>query len=264
VISYWENKGNYLRWAAASGFDDWWRGIDPNEDSHGWFKEVFFPSVDRLETVFSSIEASEGAAYMRENMRGPIREHVYWGSMRDRMPASQTDDLLGTKWPQESPEDGTATTNSQQRRICVPGRKNLAVIRSGQDWTDTKPKERKLYVETMHPVLIKGMDFLRDHGEEVGCFSNRFMEVVDPKGAITSTDKTFGLGYFDELGSLEKWSREHKTHLDIFGRFLQYAKELQNEISLRLFHEVLVLEPEQQEFEYIGCHPKTGMLASLS
>jgi hypothetical protein len=76
-------------------------------------------------------------------------------------------------------------------------------------------------------------------------------------------DKTFGLGYFNDLASLERWSKQHKTHLDIFGRFLQYAQELGGDISLRLFHEVLVLEPEQQDFEYIACHPGTGMLASL-
>jgi hypothetical protein len=31
-------------------------------------------------------------------------------------------------------------------------------------------------------------------------------------------------------------------------------------MCLRLFHEVYVLEPDQQSFEYIGCHAETGML----
>jgi hypothetical protein len=89
------------------------------------------------------------------------------------------------------------------------------------------PEERKLYLETMHPVLIKGMEFLRDHGEEVGCVCNQLMGVVDPRAPEQGTDKTFGFDYFDELALLVKWSKQHKTHLDIFGRFMQYTKELE-------------------------------------
>jgi hypothetical protein len=263
IIAYWESKANYLRWTSESGFGKWWQTLDPEKETHGWFKEIFFPAVERFETVFSNNQACEGAAYMRENMSGPIREHVYWGSMRDRLPVSQTDPLRGTKWPDDTQKQMADTKETNRKRIHVQGRKNLAIIRSGQDWSNTTPAERKLYLETMHPVLIKGMNFLRDNGEEIGCISNRFMEVIDPTATAISTDKTFGLGFFNDLASLEQWSKQHKTHLDIFGRFVQYVKELQEDMSLRLFHEVLVLEPEQQDFEYIACHSGTGMLASL-
>lgn len=136
------------------------------------------------------------------------------------------------------------------------------MIRSGQDWSGTDSHERELYLETMHPVLIKSMDFLTHEGSQVGCMSNRFMEVIDPDGSPKSTEKTFGLGYFEDIAYLEGWSKHHKTHLNIFGRFIQYAKELENNVQLRLFHEVMVLQPEQQFFEYVGCHQGTGMLAS--
>lgn len=113
-------------------------------------------------------------------------------------------------------------------------------------------------------ALEKGMGFLRDHGDEVGCYSCRFMDVVDEATMRPDKmDRTFGLAYFDDLASLERWSREYATHLNIFGGFLKYAKKLDNNITLRLFHEVLVLQPEQQLFEYIGCHEGTGMLVSL-
>ena len=195
---------------------------------------------------------------MRESVSGPVLEHVYWGSMRDRLPLSQTDGLLGEK--QNGSKEDSQTLGY---RVNVPGKSNLAVIRSGQDWSNTYPEERELYLDTMHPVLIKGMNFLRDEGKAVGCHDCRFMKVTDPKTLRTDTDKTFGLAYFDDLASLEGWSKEHKTHLDIFGGFLQYAKRLNGNISLRLFHEVLVLAPEQQTFEYVNCHPHSGMLRSL-
>lgn len=256
IIAYWSSKEAYSEWTSASGFDEWWSKLDAEED-HGWFREIFFPPVERFETVFSDNIKPEGAAHMRENISGPILEHVYWGSMRDRLPATQTDSLPG-----ESSNQAENASQTAKRRICVTGKENLCVIRSGQDWTDTRPEERKLYLDTMHPVLIKGMDFLRDQGAEIGCYSCRFMEVLDLQMIEPNTDKTFGLAFFDDLSSLEKWSREHKTHLDIFGGFLKYARELENNISLRLFHEVLVLEPYQQLFEYINCHSGTGMLAS--
>ncbi|KAK4448925.1 hem-containing dehydratase protein [Podospora aff. communis PSN243] len=263
ALAYWPNKAAYESWADDSGFKTWWQGLRP-DGPNGWFLEIFFPTMDRFETLFNTDTAREGSGHMGQCMSQAVQEHGYWGSMRDRIPLSQTDDLAGEKAPLEeykaSPGKPLPTG-----RVVVPGRKNLAVIRSGQDWLDTTPEERKLYLETMHPVLTKGMDFLRDHGEEVGCYSCRFMEIVDAKTAKPEgIDRTFGLAYFDELASLEKWCKEHPTHLAIFGGFFQYAKKLENNVTLRVFHEVMVLEPEQQYFEYLGCHSGTGMLVTRS
>lgn len=264
VIPYWLNKADYEQWSSDSGFGAWWESLEPSSEN-GWFLEVFLPSIDRFETVFSDNIVPEGAANMREAISGEIQQHVYWGSMRDRMAAAQTDHLVGERaFPKSDPAPADKKGNTQHRRIRVPGRPNLALIRSGQDWSNTTPQERKLYLETMHPVLVRGMTFLRDEGEEVGCISNRFMDCMHKTDAGKITERTFGLSYFDDLKSLEGWSKQHKTHLDIFGRFLQYAAELQNNVSLRLFHEVMVLKPEQQVFEYVGCHDMTGMLASMS
>lgn len=90
--------------------------------------------------------------------------------------------------------------------------------------------------------------------------------MLDPVTRQPNQDRTFGLAYFDELGSLEGWSRRHKTHLDIFGGFMQYVNCLgEGEgVGLRLFHEVFVLRPEQQFFEYVGCHGNTGTLVLLN
>ncbi|KAI1734288.1 hem-containing dehydratase protein [Xylaria scruposa] len=262
ILSYWPSTAAYKQWAAESGFQQWWNALDPERESHGWFVEVFFPTMDRIETAFTSNKVVEGAAQMKESISGAITEHGYWGSMRDRLPVSQTNPLQGDKadWETTKVEDSA----SAKRRIRIPGTPNLTVIRSGQDWSDTYPAERELYLSEMHPVLTKGMDFLRDHGDEVGCYSCRLMDIVDMKTGTADLDRTFGLAYFDELASLERWSREHPTHLAIFGGFFRYVKKLENHITLRLFHEVMVLKPEQQLFEYIGCHAATGMLTAVN
>lgn len=259
VIAYWDDKSSYEKWREASGFEAWWKGLDSKTEQHGWFQEIFLPTMDRVETVYSDLNEPEAHGTMSEKLSGLIREHVYWGSMRDRLPISQTDELTGEK--ASSPELPADTTKA---RVQVPGKQNLCLIRSGQDWSKTNPDERKLYLDTMHPVLIEGMNFLRDNGEEVGCYSNRFMDILDRNTFKPgNTDQTFGLGYFDDIASLEKWSKEHKTHLNIFGGFLTYVKKLNFNVTLHLYHEVFVLKPEQQVFEYVGCHPKTGMLGGL-
>ncbi|KAL1584807.1 hypothetical protein WHR41_06552 [Cladosporium halotolerans] len=258
AIAYWATPSDYEAWLAESGFAAFWDDLKPDGDV-GWFREAFSPSIDRFENIFSDNEVPEGVAHMRESVSRELQEHVYWGSMRDRLPISQTDLLVGNH-DQRSAVDEVTDTRSQ--RIRVPGRRNLAIIRSGQDWSGTDAHERELYLTTMHPVLIKGMEYLTHQGSETGCFSNRFMEVIDADDASRCMEKTFGLGYFDDIASLEAWSKKHRTHLAIFGRFHQYAKELENNLQLRLFHEVLVLTPEQQDLEYVGCHEDTGMLTA--
>ncbi|KAK1752628.1 hem-containing dehydratase protein [Echria macrotheca] len=266
ALAYWPSKSAYETWTAESGFQTWWTSLDPSTSPNGWFLEVFLPTTDRFETMFNTPTHAEGSAHMRESMSDPIREHGYWGSMRDRLPLSQTDPLTGT--PDARPSTTTTAPisnnpSSSNKRIIIPGKKNLTIIRSGQDWHDTTPKERDLYLSTMHPVLTRGMDFLRDNGSEVGCYSCRLMDIVDAKtGSSERIDRTFGLAYFDELASLERWSREHPTHLAIFGGFMQYARTLGDEVTLKVFHEVMVLREDQQFFEYVGCHGGTGMLAA--
>ncbi|KAM0815794.1 putative Phenylacetaldoxime dehydratase [Seiridium cardinale] len=262
VLAYWVSKQAYHDWAELSGFNQWWQGLEPERQEHGWFLEVFFPTMDRFETVFSNNEVPEGAAHMREGISGPIEEHVYWGSMRDRLPLSQTDELVGDHYSADTRATTGTSADTASRRVVVQGKRNLAIIRSGQDWSETSPEERKLYLETMHPTLTKGMNFLRDNGAEVGCYDCRFMGIVDPTNGEVGENRTFGLAYFNDLKSLEGWSKQHPTHLDIFGGFLKYAKTLDNNVTLRLFHEVLVLEPGQQLFEYICCHDGTGMLTA--
>lgn len=261
-MAYWPSSTAFKTWKVESGFESWWQSKDREADGHGWFLEVFLPSMNRFETVFSNNEIPEGASNMREKISGEIGEHGYWGSSRDRLPAAQYDQLEG-EGPGEAVQVSSvdsAESDTKTKRVRVPGKKNLCVIRSGQNWSATLPAERKLYLETMHPVLVKGMEFLRDEGKSIGCYANNLWDIVDPSTYEANLEKTFGFGFFDDLSSLERWSKSHQTHIDIFGGFLMYAKKLNNVLSLQLYHEIYVLEKEQQFFEYVGCHDETGML----
>ena len=113
-------------------------------------------------------------------------------------------------------------------------------------------------MENVHPTLIKGMNFIRDNPLETGCCTNRFADEVDLAG--NPQKKTFGCAYFLTLAHLEQWAEHHPTHLAIFGNFFKMVKYFNFQLDLKLWHEVSVLPGDNQLFEYVNCHPNTGLL----
>lgn len=96
VLAYFLSKTAYTTWKTTSGFQTWWEGLKPETQRHGWFLEVFFPSIERVETISDGDwGVSEGVARMGMGLSAAVREHGYWGSMGDRLPVSQDDGLVG-------------------------------------------------------------------------------------------------------------------------------------------------------------------------
>jgi len=175
--------------------------------------------------------------------------------MRDRILASSESDLRSA-YGDHLPRLGATSTLDHRLRVTIP--ENLAVIRSGQDWTNCAASELAQFTESVQPALVEGMNFLRDHPGETGCCDLRFAEETDGNGLTLR--KTFGLGYFLTLGHLEKWASTHPTHLAIFANFLTMVREHGKDLKLKLWHEVSVLPSTDQVFEYVNCHPETGLL----
>ncbi|SDI21581.1 aldoxime dehydratase [Pseudomonas flavescens] len=251
AIAYWADVEAFERWRRHSGFAQWW--ADPARESGalGWFLEVVSPTAERFETVHSAPDAAEGVTHLARGMSDSILEHGYWGSARDRLALAQSDPLRGQPQAGERRVEG--------RRVRLGGRDNLCLIRSGQDWSATAGTERELYLGEIGPVLQAGMHFLRDQGADVGCLNCRFMRGLD---TLTGEplEKTFGLAHFDDLTHLEAWARTHPTHVAIFGGFMRYVQALDFKVALRLYHEVAVIPAQAQCFEYLNCHPDTGLL----
>jgi aldoxime dehydratase len=253
--AYWTDPASYHRWKQTSGFDNWWNDRSRLEDRRGHYREILTVPPNRFETIFSyncqvGVAKTGGCPVV-----GPIREHNYWGSMRDRIEVSAKDDLL-SPLGERLPRLGSAATVHRRLRVTVP--ENLAVIRSGQDWTDCAGTELAQYDDSVRPALLEGMTFLRDHPDDTGCCDMRFAEETGSDGS--PLQKTFGLGYFLTLGHLEKWAATHPTHLAIFSKFLTMVREHGSDLKLRLWHEVSVLPAADQVFEYVNCHAGTGLL----
>jgi aldoxime dehydratase len=71
------------------------------------------------------------------------------------------------------------------------------------------------------------------------------------------------MSWWRSLADLDDWAREHPTHVAIFGAAMKYLSTLGPAARLRLHHEVTVAAADEQYFEYLGCHAKTGMLRAM-
>jgi aldoxime dehydratase len=246
-IAYWDDPVAYDRWSAAHR-EPWLCA----GDGCGRWAEVLRPTVEDHETLFSSLGRPEGVAALAPVWSGEVAEHAYWGGMRDRIPLSRTDPLAPA---------GTPAVERAGDRVRIRPHGGICLIRSGQDWTDTDDAERELYLNDVEPVLRAGMDFLRDEGREVGCYSNRHLTVVEDGRPV---ERTFGLGWWRCLADLERWAESHPTHVAIFGAAMRYLSTLGPAARLRLYHEVSVVPEGEALFEYVGCRPGTGLLGALA
>ncbi len=250
TVAYWDDRQTFDRWFPAAR--ERWTGELRTNNGFGTFIEALYPSVEGYETLFSSLGRPEGVAVLADGMSGEVLEHAYWGGMRDRIPLSQTSEMAPA---------GSARAIHNGARIQIIPHDNLCLIRSGQDWGDTEATERQMYLGDVEPVLREGMDFLRDQGRSIGCYANRYMTVVGPDGA--ATEKSYGMSWWKSLSALERWAESHPTHVRIFGAAMKYLSTLGPAAKLRLYHEVTVARADEQLFEYVDCHPQTGMLNAV-
>jgi len=249
-VAYWDNPKVFDAWFETAR--DGWTGAARAKDDAGFFIEVLRPAVESYETLFSSLGRPEGIAVLADGMSGEVQEHAYWGGMRDRIPLSQNDGL--------APGDRPRIVRHGSRLQVMP-QDYICMIRSGQDWIDTDDAERQMYLNDVEPVLRAGMDFLRDDGRAIGCFTNRYMRVLDGQG--NATEKSYGQSWWHSIAALEQWAESHPTHLRIFGAAMKYLSTLGPAAKLRLYHEVSVARADEQFFEYLNCHARTGLLNAV-
>lgn len=254
AMFYWRGpRALYEEWRESGEHQLFWESSDRETGDAGVFREVFHVPNDRLETIYSDPDIDSGLGGGLDEHDGPIQSHNYWGSMRDRLPGSSSDLFEGSEIGEKA---GRFVGLGQ--RIVLEGIDNLATIRSGQLFDELEGREKEVYFSEIEPSLREGMLYLRDNPEESGCFSCRHMTETDGVGKEIS--RTFAVAHFDSLTHMEEWSESHPTHLRIFKRFIELATELKGNVKLRLWHEVVVTNPDMQELEYVNCSPSTGLL----
>lgn len=253
-MAYWDSPQKYRAWLAHPQVQRWWSGrlIDRNSET-GFFKEVATIPLTHFETIHSRYNRDSGVTHFTSLEETKV--HAYWGSMRDRLPAS-ANDQLESDYDNERLSKKEKNTFGKRVKVAAPG--NVCLIRTAQDWTHCNEEERKTYFDLVKPTLHKAHEFLSTHPEETGCISAKMIQEVDAGGEFL--DKTCVVGFFLSLKHLEKWTHDHATHKAVFGTYLEMMQRHNFSLDLSLWHEVSVLQPEDLELEYVNCHPNTGFI----
>ena len=202
-------------WVDPAVYERWRQDCDVLHRAGVYCETAVIPA-DRWETIAGTKRPLPG---VRNLTSVDLTElHDYWGAARDRMAASA--------------EDPFETAPGS------PLPANLCLIRSGQKWDECLDDEREMYFTDIEPKLRAGIDFLANN-PATGCISSRFLREQTIDGE--DLESTSFVGWFEDLASLEAWSRSHSTHLAIFHSFLSTVQLLGRPPKLRLWHEVSVL-----------------------
>lgn len=252
-IAYWPSSAAFEAWWAHSDVSGWWGEEKPLSEPFGLWREVYTVPVDHFETLHSS-QTLHGVANIANTLGEPVKEHAYWGGMRDRVAASSQRSFAAPIT--QLGEADLKETRGKRVGVRVPD--NVCLIRSGQDLALSSGRERETYQDVVRPHLTAGMAFLRDNPKETNCLSCRLMDETTLDGA--PKQQTFGLAAFLSMADLEDWSKSHPTHLAIFGSFFQMMDQHGGTLDLKLWHEVLVTDGRKTIADYVNCHPRTGFL----
>lgn len=254
AVAYWRAPAEFKTWCASDSIRQWWDDADKDTGDLGYFREAFEVPTDYVETNLFK-ECLRGLSASPMCRIETIDETGYWGAARDRMPASGYDqfvvDQVGPLDPKNDPYNAARRTS-----ITLP--KNFCVIRSGVSWVDCGEEQLNSYMKNIKPKLDAGMEYLRQNPVDTGCCSLRQVTVVSVDGEPEKEE--YSLGYFRSLKDLETWSHEHPTHLAIYTRAIAEREKYGDQLELRTIQEIYVLPTDGNVFEYINCHPKTGVM----
>lgn len=254
VVAYWTDLTRYAVWKKTSAFNAWWRSLDREKESVGYWRETLIVPYERFETIFAEQYYRVGVARTNDSEMAETYTAGYFGAMRDRLPISAID-ALESPYGDDSPEPDFSVGSPHRIRIDVPA--NVVSIRSGQYWQKAESEQLEDYLDNLQPKLETGMSYLVDHPEDSGCLSLRPLVNLDAQG--NELRETCKHGYFLSLELLERWSESHKSHLDIFKHALAMRRKYGAARSVVTWHEVFVLSA-MPSFEYINCDPSTGLL----
>jgi hypothetical protein len=185
--------------------------------------------------------------------------------------STQTDDPAVSFPPPEAIPRGLG------QRLKGTNYDNMTHIRSGQCWASCPPEEASAYTRPkgLQEKLMKGMAYLWSHPQETGTLGLRWLRNVKAKPIALSGEKsssdteaqevetineTCGAGFFRNLRDLEVWSSTHASHMAIFAGAHAHAREWGPDRKFMTWHEVSVLKAGEARWEYVNCHPRTGVV----
>ena len=255
TCAYWVSSSRFATWAADQLAEAWWHASERLHGQEGCWREILRVPRDRQESIYWR-DYPAGLMTSPDVEIFPTPYCGYYGAMRDRIPAAAHDRLAPAAQADLHPPIPRAGFG-EHWSVRPPG--NLAVIRSANTWGRMDGEQRADYEAKLRGPLMTGMGFLADNPLPSGCACLRWQRTTDAAGA--EAPEAHAHGYFLSLGHMERWAEDHATHAAIFGAAIARYRQYGSANQLRTWHEVFVLPQDGQLFEYVNCHPATGLLA---
>ncbi|KAF2768558.1 hypothetical protein EJ03DRAFT_274034 [Teratosphaeria nubilosa] len=252
-VAYWADAKAFQTRLDSLSLVDWWHSLH-SKNAIGLWQEHFITPVDHLETNYARLDHKPGISRL-PNVEQPAHELTgYWGSGRDRIPAS-AHDLF------EPPDDipsPKSIPKSLGQHLTGTNFTNMCHIRSGQWWDKCDEVEREAYETSLQQRLMEGMRFLWNNPTNTGTLGLRFLQNVDGNGKPVR--ETCGAGFFRNWQDLEQWSSTSPSHLAIFTGAIEHAKRFGEDRKFMTWHEVSILKAGEARWEYVNCVPETGVI----
>lgn len=253
LIAYWPTVDRFNVWRSDPSNAAFWENPARLSEPTGYFREELRVKADRYETIYF-VDFRGGISRSPEVRLEKTFESSYWGAARDRIPRAACDRL------ESSAATSLCTTSrpTEGARFVVFPPNNLAIIRSGQYWERSGEDQRADEIKRMRPRFEAGLEFLANHPIDTGCCVLRYMRHFDERGRLNSESAVHGI--FQSLADLERWTQDHASHKAIYAEAFRQLMLYKERRELRTWHEVFVFDSKGQHFEYLICHPRTGLL----
>ncbi len=254
LAAYWTEPGGYARSAGTAGSA---RGSRPTRNARGgrllvgsWWRPT---TATRLSTSAPGYRIGLGRTPDSEIV--PITTNGYFGAARDRVPLSAID-------PLDAPGEGlmppAAAPDSRGRHLLAMVPHNTTVLRSRRNPGEALGGEQlDDYLHALQPKLLRGSARLVAHRRSTGCLSLRIMTNLNEDGSPRAEASVYAA--FLSIVQLETWAASHETHLDIYQHAIAMNRLHKEKREVVTWHELFVLQMGNL-FEYVNCHPRTGLL----
>jgi len=254
VMAYWRDLARFGRWRGSAAVENWILEPAAPHSLIGRWIETACIRPRALDTLIADDKVHWGLAKLADEI--PVTpDHAYWGGTRDRIRISAESELANAAGPALPPAQ-ELEGHDQIVEVTMP--ENVVVARGGPDWSRCAPGEAAEFRNTVYPAYVRGGRYLRDNAAESGCYSAYLVQETDAEGRDVARNHL--IAYFVQLSALERWTRSHPTHLEIYGRFLKMLGKIGRMPDVNLYHEVSVVPAGGLTATYNNCLPATGLL----
>ncbi|HVW68082.1 MAG TPA: phenylacetaldoxime dehydratase family protein [Steroidobacteraceae bacterium] len=253
VMAYWRDHEAFERWYAQRACQQWLCDLTCDPLVGRWI-EISKLLPRGIDTLIANPKVHWGIAQIADDVE-VTPDHAYWGGTRDRIRMSEESDLVCAAGP-DLPDAKKISGVGAIVDVQMPAQ--TVVARGGPDWSKCPADEAVIFKNSVYPAYVAGGRYLRNHPQEAHCYTAYLVQETDETGRDVLRNHL--IAYFVQLSDIENWTRNHPTHLEIYGRFMAMVQQLGRMPDMNLYHEVSVIPAGGLTATYVNCLPSTGLL----